>query len=269
MIERLREVTVARGAGIALAALAVTLAACGGGGDGDTSGAGVTAPDGQATLEPPTTPTREECATEQLEASEPPDDLVPPPGDYTYEVDGTRRTLGAAGGETRLPDSFTFTITEARSIGQLRCFTIHRPYTPQLADQTTFVVRGGEAYVTRVRAIAAGRAIEIVPNPPIKALSGDDLEWSGSFRGPTRGTYAGSLLGRRAIRVGGRRERALGVELRLSLAGELRGTSVTRTWFSQESNLVLQEDARQERTAGAERLVLDYEARIDPQDVPR
>lgn len=222
-----------------------------------------------AALPAAATPAPSACAAEALRTSARPDDLVPPAGDLAYATVGTRRSLGqGGGGSTPLPRRTAATISAARKVGRLRCFVVQRRYTPQLADNLTTVVRGGDVYLTRLQITAGGQVVEITPDPPIKTLDGDDLEWEGSFDGPTRGRYAGAVVGRRAVRVGDRAARAVGVELRIAFTGELRGSSRSTTWFSLDHNVVVDEKVTQKRALGIDRLRLDYRAKLRPGDLP-
>jgi len=245
----------------ALAAAALVAAGCGGEETGD--GSSSSSPDAKL-AKAPGTPAREDCATGPLKTDVPPDDLVPAAGTYTYRNAGTQRTEGLGGGATALPERMHTKISAARKIGTLRCFTVHRPYSPQLIDNATFVVRGSDVYITRFEVVGAGGAgVGVVkPEPPIKSLDGDELEWSGSFSGETNGKYTGNVLGRRTISVGDRRERAVGVELRMAMTGELKADFVTTSWIGLETNTVLTEKTKTGRSSEGPPIILDLRMKL-------
>lgn len=237
-------------------ALAVGLAGCGDSDEREPRG------EPTAQLRPPTVPAAADCAQEALRTDTAAGEGAPPAGRHRYTVRGERQTLGSAGGTTALPERAEFEVTEARTIGNLICYRVQRRYTPQLADEATLVVRGGDVYLAKLTSYVAGRALEVNPDPPVKAIDGDDLEWSGTFEGPTRGSYAATNLGRRAVSAGGRRQRAIGIELRVSFTGEVDGTLHSQTWLSIDDFLPLVEETRQDRTLGGDRTRLDYTARL-------
>jgi hypothetical protein len=242
----------------ALAAMGTAVAGCGGEETGDAA-----SPDAKL-AKAPGTPPAENCATGPLKTDVPPDDLVPVAGTYTYRNTGTQKTEGLGGGATPLPARMRTKISKARKIGSLRCFTVHRPYSPQLIDNATFVVRGSDVYITRFEVVGAGGAgVGVVkPSPPIKSLDGDELEWSGSFSGDTNGKYTGSVLGRRTVKVGDRSERAVGVELRMAMNGDIKANFVTTSWIGLETNTVLTEKTKTDRSAEGPPIVLDLKMKL-------
>ena len=242
---------------LATALAAVALAGCGGS-DDDSSESGET-----AKLENPTRPAAADCATDALATSAKPDYLVPKAGNYRYAMQGTRKTLAQESVSSPLPRQTQFVFTPTLSEGNLRCYRTQRRYAPDVADTTTFTVRGSDVYVTNLDVFTRGKTFTVKPEPPIKVLDGDDFEWGGSFSGPTNGRYQANVLGRRAMQVGGKRERAVGVQIRLSFAGDLRGTARTVTWFSMENNLPLLETSKQDRDVAGLRLGIEYEARLE------
>ena len=241
--------------------LAVSALAGCGGTDDSSSGGGES-----ARLEDPTKPTAEACATETLATSAKPDYLVPRAGSYRYSMRGTRKTLAQESVASPLPKQTQFVFTPPLASGNVRCYRTQRRYSPDVADTTTVAVRGSDVYVTNLDVFTRGKTYTVKPNPPIKVLDGDDFEWGGTFSGPTTGRYQANVLGRRPIAAGGgKRERAVGVQLRVSFAGDLRGTARTVTWFSMDSNLPLLEQSKQDRDVAGLRLGLEYEAKLEGQ----
>lgn len=237
---------VGRGALLVVAAFAAAVVpGCG----GDDEGAPA---EREATLERPKPPTAEDCAVKTLATSTKPDDLVPRAGTYRYATTGTRRVLGGDGTSSRLPKTSQTIITPALKAGSLRCFRVQRRFGEQLGDTVTLVVRGGDLYITQLDSVAGGQLIELRPNPPIRSVPGEEVEWRGSFRGPTSGSYAGAVIDRR--RING--EQAVGLKLQVVSSGEVEGSEKSTRWVSLDRNLVLSETVVQQREFGLDRLEL-------------
>jgi hypothetical protein len=215
-------------------------------------------------VQPPTPPGADDCASPSLATRQRPDELAPEAGTYRYETDGILSTLrdGRVTDRRQLPGTTPVIVTEARRVDALRCFRVQRRLTDSLADTATVVIVGSDVYIARLELQAGGDLIEVVPRPPIRSLAADELEWAGSFAGPTRGVYEASILGRRTMRVGGARVRAVGIEIRLSYAGDVRGRERSRAWFSLRENLALTEQVERERDFGLERQRLDYRSKL-------
>lgn len=243
-----------REAAVAIATLAAA-AALGGCGDDDEGGAPAAT---DAELKPPTKPAAADCATETLATRAKPDDIVPRPGRYRYETTGTRRVLGSEGSTSRLPRETETIVTPVLEAGSLRCFRVQRRYNRQLGDTGTFVVRGGDLWLTHAASVAGGQLLDLRPNPPIRSVPGDAPAWRGTFRGPTSGRYAGEVLGRREIRG----EPAIGLRLEIVSRGELEGTERSTRWISLERNLVLSETVLQQRKFGLDVAELRFESRL-------
>lgn len=244
---------------VLLSALAAVAASCGGGESSDDDPATRGAP--SSLVRAPSIPSPRDCAAAQLRTSAPADPtLIARPGRYTYRTAGSVRSGDR--NPRRLPRRTEYIITDDRRIGAVRCFRVQRRYMPRLADTATFAVRGGDVFLTETRVVAGGQLITIRPEPPVKSLDADDLEWSGSFRGPTRGRYAATVLGRRTFRIGGKRIRSVGVELRYTLDGEIRGSERSRRWFALDDRGVVSERVEQKRRFGLDPVVLDYRARM-------
>lgn len=215
-----------------------------------------------ALSKPPATPTAAECGADVLRTRVAADRLVPRPGTYVYAVKGHGQVSGGAtgSGEGRtLPRVVHGQISRARAVGNLRCYTTFRPYHPQLIDSAVFAVRGADVHLTRLESVSGGRAVAIEPRPPIKFVDGDDLSWSGSFTGATRGTYSGRTLGVQTMKALGRTELAAGVEIRIETEGEVRGSTLTRAWIGTRSNVVLREHTRMDRSVGGPHLRVDLD----------
>lgn len=239
----------------ALAAAALGAPACGGAEERSAAPEGIR-------LAAPTRPATADCAARQLATAATPEGLAPAPGSYRYRTEGTRTLSGERSRVRRLPSRTTIAVTGERRIGNLRCFRVQRRYARALGDTATFVIRGSDIYLTGLLLQVGGDLSEIAPDRPVLFLSGDELEWSGRFEGTTRGRYAASVIGRRTMKVGTRRVRAVGVEIRLSFAGEVRGTARLEQWISPDRNLVIAEKVEQRRSYGLDRLRLDYSSRL-------
>jgi hypothetical protein len=215
-----------------------------------------------SSLKPPTTPTAADCQAQALATSAKPETLVPAPGTYTYAVKGTRREQSSSGVPTKLAPTAETITTPSIKAGNLRCWRAQRRYTPKIADTYTFVVRGGDVYIAGIDFYTAGRAFHVVPKPPIKGVDASNLNWQGSFSGPTNGQYAGSAIGRKTVDAVGGRQRALGVELRLSFGGQVQGTTRQDNFVSLDKGLLLSEDVTQDRTIGGQPVRLAYKSRL-------
>jgi hypothetical protein len=231
--------------------LTALLAACGGGDDEPAPGA-----EG-ASAAAPEPPDAERCAAEALRTSVRPGALVPGAGTYEVAVRGTS-TLIEAGGQSRpeaLPRRGKVVVTPARSFGNVRCFTTQTIRGPLRTD-ATFAVRGEDIYLTASEFDNGASRTSVAPSPPILAVRGGELEWSGTFSGPTRGTYRASAIGRRTMTVGGERVRVVGISSQTSFDGEQRGTDDSTRWVSLRDNLVVLEEAASEISSGGDRLRL-------------
>jgi hypothetical protein len=176
---------------------------------------------------------------------------------------GSRRDLSASGVPVDLPGTAPVTVTPATRVGKLVCFRTQITYTPKQANTVTFVIRGGDFYITRIDFYVAGQTLALRPDTPIKAIDGSGaLDWNGSFGGPTAGSYSGSALGRRSFSFRGRRDRALGVELKLRLSGELRGSNSQDFWISLRRGTLYQQKVRQVQNFGSQPIALDYTAKL-------
>ena len=222
---------------------------------------------GSSALAGPTAPKPADCQAKALATSAKPENLNPAPGAYTYAINGTRRDLGAAGVATKLAPTTVSIGTRSIKIGKLVCFRVQRRYTPKIADTYTFVVRGGDLYIAGLDFYVAGRTTHVVPNPPIKAVDASNLNWQGTFSGSTTGQYAGSSIGRKNVKFNGGTEHALGVELRLSFAGAVKGTTRQDNYLSLGKGILLSEDVTQDRTIAGSQVRIAYKSKL--KSVPR
>ena len=237
---------------LVLALLMAAVAGCGGGDEGAPA-------EDEAKLERPTKPTAEDCAADTLATNAKPDDLVPRAGVYRYSTSGTRRIVSDDGGSSsRLPRRTQTIVTPMLETGSLRCFRVQRRFGEQLGDTVTLVVRGGDLYITQLSSVAGGQLVDLRPNPPIRSVPGEEVEWRGTFRGPTSGSYAGSVIDRRSING----EPAVGVKLEVVSRGEVEGSERSTRWVSLDRNLVLSETVVQQRKFGLDKLELRETSRL-------
>lgn len=239
-----------------LAAIAIAAAGCGSSSDENPASAGT------IQVKAPAPPEATACATNTLKTSAAPDDLVPKPGTYEYAVKGSRKVVGSEDPAKPLPTSMQFIITPERKYGNLRCFNVQRRYTHALADTATFVVRGGDVYLTRLDTQNGGEFISIAPAPPVVSLNGAEQQWSGEFQGPTSARYVADVVGVKKLKVGGRSQQAVGIETVIKFNGELDGSEKSERWLSSSNNVVLMETVTQRRKFGVDELEMSYTARL-------
>lgn len=248
----------ARTAAVMAIAIAIVVAGCG---DSDDTSTDARAP----AVEPPSIPDARACDAQELATAVRPDRLVPASGTYRYQTKGTR-TVSSSDGEPdvkQLPAQTEVVITPAKSFGGLRCFRVQRKLTKTIADTATLVVRGSDLYLTEVLFETNGQRDIVRPRPPVHSLDPDETEWAGAFRGATSGSYRATSLGRRQMRVADRRARALGVQLQLSLAGDVEATEVSTRWLLPSRNLNLSERVLQKRDFGLDRITLRYSSTLE------
>jgi hypothetical protein len=246
-----------RGILVSLAALAIAAAAgCGSSSDESPDSAGT------IQVKAPSPPDATACAANTLNTAAAPDDLVPTPGTYEYAVKGSREVVGSADPAKPLPTSMQFIVTPERKYDNLRCFNVQRRYTEALADTATFVVRGGDVYLTRLDTQNGGEFISIAPEPPVISLNGAEQQWSGEFKGPTSARYVADVVGLKKLKVGGRSQQAVGIETVIKFNGELDGSEKSLRWLSSSDNVVLMETVTQRRKFGVDELEMSYTARL-------
>lgn len=236
-------------------AMAILVTGCGG---GDGSGGATSV----VSIEPAQTPDTRDCAAEALATDVEPDGLTPAPGEYLYATTGERGIPEDRATIQSLPKESVFTATAANDFENVECFVLQRKLSESLADTSTIAIRGSDAYLTKIVAQAGGQITELAPNPPVLIFSGDELEWEGTFEGPTSGRYRSSIIGRKSIKVGNKRFSAVGVRTEIALSGEIEGTESVTRWLSARENLVLAETVDQRRKFGVDTVVLRYKAKL-------
>jgi hypothetical protein len=238
-------------------AIAVAIAGCGSGSNASTS------EHGAVLLRGPGTPSKRDCSVSSLRTNVSAQNLAPAPGSYSYKVKGTRSLSGGTKSAKRLPPVLSVIVTPSRRYGELVCFRVQRRYTTALGDTATFAVRGSDVYLTHLTLQSGGEITEIHPAPPVRSLAGNDLNWSGTFSGNTQGQFAGNVIGRRSLPLpGGGRDRAIGIQLRVSFAGQTRGTLDTTQWLSASRNFVLAEKVDLNRTFGLDHEHLHFQSHL-------
>ncbi|HEX8052747.1 MAG TPA: hypothetical protein VF517_07120 [Thermoleophilaceae bacterium] len=244
---------------ILAAAGVMALAGCGG---DDKKDEGDELGGGSASLQPPETPKPEDCAGDALKTGERADNLAPKPGTYTYDQKGTRSESGSGSG-TALPKTAELRVTPTIKVGNLVCFRSQTAYSPKEADTTTFVIRGGDVYVTSLDSFVAGQTAQFRPNPPIRGVDGSGAEqWTGSFGGPTQGTYEGTLLPRQSFSFEGKSTKSPGVKLHFAFKGELSGESTQETYVSLDDGTLFRQKVDQTRNLGASSVKLKYDWKL-------
>lgn len=235
------------------------IAGCGSSSGGGGSGSAAVG----SALQPPKAPTADECQADALKTTAKPETDVPPPGTYTYKIKGERRELSSSGVATALAPTAPSITTKTLSVGNLRCFRVQRKYTPKLADTLTFVIRGGDIYISKLDLFVAGKTYTVDPKPPIKAADQSNPDWQGNFSGPTSGNYTGTAVGTKTISALGKKQKALGVELRMAFGGAVKGTTRQTNWISLNKGILLSEDVTQDRSIGGRPVRLSYKSQLE------
>jgi hypothetical protein len=239
--------------GAAVLAVALALAACGGSDPPPQSGA----------VSLPATPSARDCGfrgtvpvAQRDRASGGNVEAPPDPGVYRYRVSGKQVVPGAGVRVTDLPSRSDLFVTSSRLHGPLACFRAQRRYAPDIANTSTFVIRGGEVYLVGVLIQALGESQDVRPDPPVLTISDKGSSWSGRFAGRTYGSYSFSGLGKRAVRVGPRRLTAVGIKSVVAYRGAVSGTQRTIAWVSPSRDVVIAESFRSEQEFGLSSLRL-------------
>lgn len=241
--------------GACLILLAFVLFGAGCGGDDPTP------PAKPITLAPPTKPVAADCGLTG-EGSARNADRPPEPGRYRYRTTGTRALIGEKKRVSDLPQETQMIITEAFSDGAQSCFATQRRFESNLGDTGIFVINGRDTYLRSGRFQAGADITELTPDPPMLAMSGSELEWSGAFQGLTSGRYQVSIVGRKRMRVGGVSVQVVGVKTRVSYSGDIEGFERSTRWISVKDPLVVAEKVQQERAFGLDRMRLRYSSRL-------
>lgn len=216
-------------------------------------------------VEPPAQPTDADCGLTG-EGSAKDAENPPRPGTYTYRLEGEREVAGDRREVTKLPTTMRVIVTEAIRDGAQSCFAMQRRYEEDLGETGVFVINGSDILLRSGRFQAGGDITEITPDPPVLALSGDELEWSGEFAGATSGRYRASISGRKRMKVGNDRVEVVGVETVVSYSGEIVGSERSTRWISVDSGLVIAETVTQRRDYGLDKLKLTYTSRLQSLD---
>lgn len=212
-------------------------------------------------LEAPRTPTAAQCGLDNSD-SQAGKESPPKPGTYDYATTGTRSVIGESEPPTELPSATQLVVTTALEQGAQACFISQHRLEDNLGETGVFVISGEDTFVRSAEFQVGADISEVIPDPPILALSGSELEWSGTFDGATRGRYAASIAGRKTFRIGGERVEAVGVETRTSYAGEIEGVERATRWLDSKTRLIIAEEVLQERTFGLDRLRLKYKSKL-------
>lgn len=234
--------------------MVLALSGCGGGNDKTSTRA--------LTLQQPERPTAAQCDYGSASAAKP-TESPPRAGTYEFKTTGKKVLIGEKRRVFKLPTSSKAVITPARRVGNILCFTTQRKYESDLGDTATFLIRGSDIYLRKLRFQSGGYIKSLSPNPPLLSLSGTELDWSGVFRGRTSGQYAAEVVGRKRIKVGPRKVRAVGIKTRVSYGGDIKGWERSTRWIAVERNMVIAEDVVQERKFGLDRLRLSYRASLE------
>ena len=215
-------------------------------------------------VDPPDTPSEDECtqlAGDRSAGAATTED-PPAPGRYAFASRGvieTRRD-GKVVERRQLPKTMDAYVTDARTVGGVSCFRVQNRLTGEIADTATFALRGEELFLVAVELQSGGDLVTYVPNPAIRSLDPKELEWTGTFAGTTQGDYQASVVGRRTIKVGGRRVRTVGVELRSTFAGDLQGWQTATTWLSVDEKLPVIIDSETVREYGLDQYRAKFHA---------
>lgn len=217
-------------------------------------------------LPTPATPTAEQCSLGDGGEASGKGERPPDPGTYEYRTTGSRSIEGDSDSATKLPATTQVIITDALRDGPRSCFVTQHRFESNLGDTGIFVVNGDDTLLRSAEFQVGADITEVLPDPPILMLSGSELEWSGSFRGATRGRYAAEIVGRKKFRIDGESVEAVGVETRVSYAGEIEGTERATRWLSTDTRLIVAENVTQERSFGLDRMRLEYRSRLKSLD---
>jgi len=212
-------------------------------------------------IEAPRRPSAAECGFRTMPGASgkrksPSAKTFPTAGVYRYNMIGTQAVPGSGVRVKNLPPHSDLFVTPPRRYRGLTCFTVQRRYAPDIANTTTYVIRGRDVYLISLRIQALGESQGIRPNPSVLSVSNTGSSWSGQFGGPTYGSYAFSGLGKRTFRVKSRLLPAVGISSVVSYRGAVNGAQKTITWISPRQNVVLSESVRSRQSFGVSALQL-------------
>lgn len=180
----------------------------------------------------------------------------PTPGAYVYRVAGVQVVPGAGVRARDLPPRGELFITPARRWHGLVCFSTQRRFSADVANTSTYVIRGREVYLVGLLIEALGETHAIRPDPPVLTVSDKGSSWSGRFAGSTYGTYAFTALGERTLRVGSKPLRVVGVSSQVSYRGTVAGTQQSTVWISPRREVVVSESFSSRQRLGVNALRL-------------
>lgn len=250
-------------------AIAIALGGCGGGG---SSGAG--AGNGAVAIQVPGRPSAADCgfdAKSSTAAAHPKTKKPPAPGVYRYAVAGTQAVPGSGVRVSDLPARGDLFVAPSRRHRGLICFTVQRRFSPDVANTSTYVIRGNDVYLVGLLIQALGESQTIRPDPPVLSVSEKGSSWSGRFGGSTAGSYQFSGLGKRTFRVGSRPLRAVGISSVVSYSGDVAGSQRSTTWISLHHEVVVAEAFRSRQRLGVSSLRLRSRSQLlslDPDRLP-
>lgn len=181
---------------------------------------------------------------------------VPTAGIYRYSTTGSQVVPGAGLRVKDLPSYSELLVTPSRKVREVTCFRVQRRFAPDIANTSTYVVRGENVYLVGLLIQVLGESQEVRPNPPVLFASNSGSSWSGQFGGSTYGSYAFSALGKRTYQVGTKRVRAVGMSSSVSFQGEVRGTQAATAWISLDDNVVVAEKVKSRQDFGVSALHL-------------
>jgi hypothetical protein len=195
----------------------------------------------------------------------------PAPGVYRYAVAGTQAIPGSGVRVKNLPPRGDLYVAPSRRHDGLVCFTVQRRFSTEVANTSTYVIRGNDVYLVALRIQALGESHLIHPDPPVLTVSDEGSSWSGRFGGSTAGSYQFSGLGKRTFRVGSRPLRAVGISSVVSYRGAVAGSQRSTTWVSLRHEVVVAEAFRSRQLLGVSSLRLRSRSHLlslDPDPLP-
>jgi hypothetical protein len=216
-----------------------------------------------AVIEKPTRPSVKDCghalASLRMQGKEKrrsSAESPPLPGIYRYDMTGSQAVPGAALRAKELPAHTKLFVTPSRKIGNATCFKVQKRFASDIANTSTYVIRGENIYLVSLLIQALGESQEIRPNPAVLSASSAGSSWSGQFGGATYGSYTFSVLGKQTYRVGARRLRAIGISSSVSYRGAVSGTQVATAWISLDHDVVVAEKVKSRQNFGVSALHL-------------
>jgi len=250
-------------------ALPAAVAGCGGGGGSDPQ-----VGNDPAAIQVPGRPSAAACGFAGQAGKEAGDKKTkspPAPGVYRYAVAGKQAMPGSGVRVKDLPPRGDLYVAPARRHGTLICFTVQRRFSGDVANTSTYVIRGNDVYLVGLRIQALGESHLIHPDPPVLTVSDKGSSWSGRFGGSTAGSYQFSGLGKRTFRVGSRALRAVGISSVVSYSGSVAGSQRSTTWISLHHEVVVSEAFRSRQRLGVSSLRLHSHSHLlslDPDRLP-